>query len=698
MTELYTWLAREARRRRGRASLPAALLLGRGLAYAYARLGPVWLGLALRTGLHAAEWYLLSMAVPYEYLAPLFGYRTLVSMVSTAHWGALEPLRHAVREHVQTRQLRAARERIDFALGAALCLGSAPLLLCSLYLARELLLGDGLSLFDAYAWACALRVAVEAYARTYHAGVYASRRVYRALWSFAAGDVLSLTVIVVGWNALGAFCVPLALAASALLDAALCFRAATAAYRLARMSAPRPRVRWLRGEASLRAARDACLPGLANLSLQLDGLLLLALVALEPTRALNASFVAFYYVLRPALSVSSQWVRVFYFDLSRLESGALRALRGHLRKYLNRVGLACAGSVALVTLLAAGSFGPDVSTTEVASLIALALARASFAPVQLEAFVQRRYGLLVCTTLAFAGLLHVAVWLEPSQAQLVAVAALALGLGARMLPAPLSAHARTSGACSLPEWLQRVRGDDHAQLAVLRVARAGVPVRRVIEALARTDPSWSVAQLGRSHLLLLSTAERTLTRLQLVAATGGLLESAEWSALGPASTLLERAQAQGLLPAELSAALARDHAPEALHEDFARSIPTGRLLDLHRGTGQLRGLGLSASQLSELTALLVQACTRPEQPARRSRLPLQLAVFAPGGAARWLFVAPKGAHGFAALRARVRAATWRASAFSGLDARVQHDGDAARARSRVRVVRSVQRRLGTHDA
>jgi len=688
---LHAWLAQEARRHGRRVSLPAALLLGRGASYAATRVWPVLLGLVLRSTLHAAELYLLASALPYDYLAPLLGYRTLLGLASTAQWGALEPLRQDVRARVAARQLTAARARIAHALAVSGGLGAAPLVACSMWVAPGLVLGRGIELFDAYAWACALQLALAAYARTFHSGVYACRRVYRPQWSFAAGDALSLGLIVLGFDALGAFSVPLAIMASAVLDTGLSLHYARRAYRLARLPAPRARLSWAERPAPLRALA----PALANLSLQLDAVLVLVLLQADPPRAGSVSLAALYYVLRPLLGLSTHWVRVFYFDVSRLETGALRVLRAHLRRYLRVVASACALLVAALALLASRLLAPELPLAELACLLALVLARAALAPAQLEAFVQRRYQLLSGAALGFALLLMAAAAWLPSAAAMLALAALLLTLGSVFAPPALAPEQAGSGVCGVPEWLARVRENPDAQLGVLQLARRAPPASRVARALAGADPGFCVAQLDRAHLLLMAARPRPLGLPELVAATGGLVERAQLSARGPARELLLRALQEDTLPDSLAQVLRAEAAPRAeLLTEFGRSFPTGCVLDLQRGTGQLRGLGLSASQLVELSVQLIRTALQRES-ARQARMPVRLAVFAPAGRARWVFVAPRAAPGFAAFRARVQAAAWQASWHFGPVSHEQHARDAAA--TDAGACESLQRPLGTHD-
>jgi hypothetical protein len=60
----------------------------------------------------------------------------------------------------------------------------------------------------------------------------------------------------------------------------------------------------------------------------------------------------------------------------------------------------------------------------------------------------------------------------------------------------------------------------------------------------------------------------------------------------------------------------------------------------------------------------VVAAARQSERERRLRLPLELAVYAPAGRAKWLFVVARATPGFDAFQMRVRAASLHASFYT----------------------------------
>jgi hypothetical protein len=655
VSPLEHWLARVHRRHQRRSDLAAALLLGEGGRYARQRLSPMLLRVLVRTALHAVEIYLLMLALPFEYLAPLLGYRALVQIAGTAHWGALEPLRRRVREQAPA----AVRWTITRWLSASTALGVLPALW---FVLRMLDPRTPLSLFDAYGFACCARLAGDVYARTLHSGVFALRRVYRPLSSLVVADALELALIIAGFDALGPWVLPLAISISGALDVSLSVLYTRRAYRRRRWQLPRiSDARRAFARAQLRAewkrqARELAAASVAHATTQLDGWLLLLLVArVDEPHAGGASLALAYYVLRPCLGFSAQWVRAFYFDLSRLEAGALQAFRAHLARYLRNVGFGCAALIALPGVIAAAYVDPRQDRWALACLVPLAFVRALFAQRQLEAFVRQRYvRLSLVGAVLAAGFIALAAC-EPSTTPLLLSAVGLLALGCVLLPAPLGSSEPDGG---LAAWLHATRASARVQLAVMRVGPVNADAGRVARVLADALPGARVARCGRAQLVV-STDEAALSNASLIAVTGGALRELWVSGYEPGSEVLQAARAR--LPELLARALDADApSPSALIAEFRSAFAGGTLLDLRSGAGRIPQRCLRRGQLSELLAQIVLAC-RQREATRRVRLPLSLAVYAPAGRAELVFIVPRAQEAFAPFRARVLDATLAAA-------------------------------------
>jgi hypothetical protein len=666
VSTLHLWLAREAQRQARHPDLTSALVSGRGAAYARQRLLPVVLRQLLRTGLHGLEIYLLARALPYEVLAPLLGYRGAVALASTTQWGALEGLRQRVRACVRARELSAARSVVESWLFWSSLLVALPVLgFCVVIGSAYLRAGPGISLFDCYGLACFVRLACDVYARTYHAGVFAVRRVYRAPVSWLAADVLELTLIVLCFDRLGPWCLPLAIVAAGALDAGLSLSYARRAYGAQRLLLPRLwRRHPLPRQVPRALLRDLLVHSLANASMQLDAVLLLLLLRVDPPRAKYLAFSVVYYVLRPVLGFAAHWVRSFYFDLSRMEAGAFTAWRPRLSRYLLRLSLGCALALSLVSLLAAALLWPEQADWTLLYFAPFILVRSLFAQLQLEAFVRGHYRPLLRVTLAVVLGLGLYSLVAPSGVALLNAATLLLGLGYALLRTRRATLQRNDEAwLGLAEWLHALQASEAVQLCVLAVARSSVPPGRLVALLEQKVLGIRLARYARSHLLLFVPAGSAPSLANWIALAGGTLSDAWLSPTCHGSQGVALARAQQALPPELDAALTPALPTPGAHgliADFRREFARGTLIDVTAGTGALPSAQLPRALLGDFMQQVALAC-RQRELTQRNRLPVELAVYAPAGQARLIFVVERSARGFAAFRNKVRAASMHAS-------------------------------------
>ncbi|HET6332511.1 MAG TPA: hypothetical protein VFG30_04830 [Polyangiales bacterium] len=390
MAELTQWLRSEARRQAARPDLLAALLAGGSFAYARYRLGFMALRMLLRTGIHAIEIQLLIAAfVPWEYFVPLLAYRAVCSLLGAAHWGALETLRERVRDAVRRRRPDEARGAIARAFGLTLWAAAGLIVVVFGTEVASTLASGLIELRATYALACVLRLGSDSALRALHSGVFAVRRVHRPLWSTLVPDLVELAVISFGFGELGLWSIPVAILAGGALDAVLAFVFVRRAYLQRRLQLPRVwqslsvarQVRAHAGEAG-SGARHA----LASVTLQLDGVLLLILAQAGQSAPGAASFAALYYVLRPLMAASTHWVRTFYFDLKLVDSGAFRAFRPQLLRFLERLAVSWAFVLALVTLVLARFVFGEHASWSLLVLVPFFVARSAFALLQVVAF------------------------------------------------------------------------------------------------------------------------------------------------------------------------------------------------------------------------------------------------------------------------------------------------------------------------
>jgi hypothetical protein len=662
---LARWLAREARRQARTPDVLSALLLQNGFAYARYRLGFVATRIALRTSLHALELYLLAQVLPFEYFAPLLSYRAIAALAGTWHWGALEGLRLRVRECTRTHRARDARDAVSGWLGASSLLACVPVIVFALRMLHgELGKDGGVSLYDAYGFACFARLACEVFARTYHAGVFALRRVYRPLPSLLVADLLELLLIVTCFERLGAWSLPCALLGAGLADTGIALHYARRAYRLARLLLPQLSACWKRSlwrRLSWLHAREAALQGVANLSMQLDGLFFLLLLRVAPPRA-GFSLSLIYYVLRPVLGFGSQWVRSFYFDLSRFAGGSHGVLSARLARYLQLLALACGFAVSIVVVLAALIFWPTRALWPVLNFVPFAFARGLFANAQLQAFAAGRQRALIAVATTLVVGLSCLAWLWPKDIVLMSGASVFLLVSYVCLMRTQTAFGRQSTQLGLAAWLSSLRIAGNVRVASLQVMPGAARAARVASALQKF-PGLLATRVSRSHLLIFAPADVELSVSALVTHCGGVLCHVWLSpaCLGVDSLALARLSAG--LPDELQRALAPSAqvlSAQTLCARFRQEFPEGTLIDLEAGSGSLARCGLPRALIGEFMRALSAASRQRES---SHDLPVQLAVYAPRGEPQLVFVVPRAQRMFLEFRIKAREASLHASVY-----------------------------------
>jgi hypothetical protein len=629
----------ERARRQGarRAALPIALLSTSGMRYLLQRTAVLFARVPVRTALHVAEVIVLSAVVELELLGRLLAMRSVVAAVGAFHWGALEPLRKGVRRALGRGDGSAAlaetarylRLSVDF------CILQLALLVAWLELGPRPY--ASFSIFDAYAIGCGVRLMLDTVTRTYHAGVFAVRRVRRPFVALFAVDLADAggPLLLFPWLGFWGFAV--AQLCGGLVEAALTFVYARRAYRELALSPPTAaRVLSERSQSSWALVRETLLPGFANLVSQVDALLITAL-------ALGAShggygLAAGLHVLRPVLGLGSGWARVFYFDLARLEGPVRRLFRLRFERLLVRAapGFALAAIAVAMALGIVLQGGADVPL-----LLAVApfvVVRSFFAVTQLQAFVRGAYAVLALGALLVIAALVALGRLQANGAMLLLLATGALAGAALVFrfgrPRVLAPEADdTDGPLRPLPFLARVAAAPKDLRVLILGVRDPAGARPLGVATALLDvPRIELVTRFSHHALLVATSEGGALLPELVAASGGALASV--TAPETRRTLLaelERASGRsGPVNEPVDAA--------SLRQRFTREFPRGTMLDAERGAvpkahASPRELVWTLRELGGVAA--------GSQPARRRGL--RTAVYAPGGEAQIVFIAPRDA-------------------------------------------------------
>jgi hypothetical protein len=631
--------ARERRRADRHVALPLALLSTHGLRYLFRRGAVLFARVPLRTALHVAEIIVLWDVLEFGVLGQLLAIRSAVAAFGAFHWGALEPLRRSVREALARGKPEAAewetarylRLAVDF------CILELALLIGWLEFGPRPY--ASFSIFDAYAIGCGLRVMAETITRTYHAGAFALRRVRRPFASLFAIDLVDVGVVLVLWPWLGFWGFGVAQIVGGAIEAALALTYARRTYRDLPVSAPTlSRVLSDRARVPFSLLRGMLLPGLANLSAQVDALLITALAVGGSQHALGLA--AGLHVLRPVLSLGSGWARLFYFDLTHLRASIQVLFRARFERLL--LGAApwfALASLGMATLLAVALIRGGLSS--ILLLAPFVIVRSLFAVTQVQAFARGAHRVLA---VGAAIVLAIAL-LVPSLPQrteiVLAVTTLSLALAAGLFVWGARRHDSTDPLPTEREPLPPLsffgavaRLDAPVSLHLLTLnPSAAARALAVARSVAAAPGVHAVTRFTRSVLVVASDATQATSPAHWVEHSGGALRAIVALPPSPTGRL---ALAELLQRSELGV---QPDAPAAgeLRARFARDFPDGTLLDASRGalsrhTATPRVFAATLRELGERATGL--------RPARRRGL--RTAVYAPGGSAEAIFVAGSG--------------------------------------------------------
>lgn len=383
-----------------------ALLSGRFTAYALRRLTAFGLARGVGVALHVLELTWLAAIFSARPFVASLALQNVTLVIDAAYWGALEALRRRSRELGESSEASALATRwLTTAFWAGLVIAVVPIVQA---LAEWRTTGVPPSMLHVYALACALRLAADIVLRTYYSGVYAFRRVHRALWSFFLPPVVLIGLTLVLWNSLAGWSFPLALVVSVGLSRGALFVFARRAYRDNRITPPRWRLVFRPRRLDLAALRAALLAGAANLTTRLGGVVLLAAVVPslstltdEDDMPFVEPFALSLHLAAPLLLVVSQWSTVFYHDWKRLEGHEASVLARVLhRRLMVAAILVGVFSWAAACVLVRAYVPAEQAWPVLVALLPSMLGMSVWSAIQLRGFAHGEFGKQIASALA----------------------------------------------------------------------------------------------------------------------------------------------------------------------------------------------------------------------------------------------------------------------------------------------------------
>lgn len=673
MKRLSAWVKKQQRQSARRPRLDDALLGRRPIAYIAHRLRFVTLRVALRTALHIVEVVALAQVFSPRYLGPILFLRHSTLLFSSLYWGALETQRIALRQAWKRHDAAEFGNVAGRFNAAALVVvfGAQTMIAGSLWFSTRQ--ATGLSIYDAYAIACGLRLGLDTWSRTQHSLVFSVARVRRPLLSMVLIDVIEVFGLLVAWLQIGAFAFALMLVVTGALRAAMTLWFAQKTREQLKLTKPgRPIWReFSRGGWRQLPLLQALKFAWFNASLQIDSLAIMLLstgVAGDDGIQLSLSLHAF----APLLGAGFAWTRVFYFDFVRLGSSVCPLLTERLGRLLDRVALLYPLVLVALVLPIAAWLVPELLATTPGLLVGFVVARSLFALRQMEAYsyaahrTQLRQGLvLVLSVTAMVPFVHrtdvLLIWASCA----LALAAL-LGGRARVTRPALEAGASlcfeqfahwlsTQAQPIRLIWLEidrRMTSMGKVRSALLLAGLDGPQLQPSHHQLILALPTCLNVSEARSRIMVATAG--SVTGMQVGDPVASCFEACSW--LCQNGRLGEQFRQAGFALARTEL---RPKTIESLSTEFEQQFPDG--VRLTGASGNIRGFGAAArGDLHDVLAAI--NANHPMRP-RRARH-VEVAVYRTKGEASQLFVLSRSSArvpAFAEFRQRVSMASKLAS-------------------------------------
>ena len=605
MNDIDRWFERAARREDRTVSLYASLLTGKIVRYFGYRMRYALLLDATRYVIHVAEFVIILTSLGGLAAFTVMILRVGSLIVSGAWWGLLEVMRERLRELAQAGDSDAIEREIGRWLALSAVAGTVVIVGGGVALV-VLFPPDQDPLGTIYAFLILIELALRMPVRVLHSGMFATRRIYRPLWSMFAPTAVSLVVIGVGVFLYPAGAIVIAIIASNAISIWITVHYTVRAYRLTGLW---PKfggrsIRHLLPSIPPRLGIEATLSGL-GLRLDAVAVLLIAGIYSTNTRAfdLTAGFSAwrdvdvfqFFYLVLPLFRGSYEATAVFYFDFVRLRRipafRQFRVLFFHKLLWMTPVITLFFWSLAIPLVL---FVLPDIPFSFLLALLPLFVLRSLIGAYQIRLFAEGQFRTLNATILFSAGLFAL-VWIDVNPASdLVQITAAMIVL----LIVHINLQHLRDRTTSLPtllslgDWIRALA----AEPKPVRVGRITVPdwidsrqKSNAVKVMRETfDDAGHLAFRSSSNLVFYQRitgddAERQ-PHLALQTTTGGAANRAE---IVPTATengreALDRIITQGWLQPvddDLS------NSPDVLAAEFPAIFPDGVVVDLADACG-----------------------------------------------------------------------------------------------------------------
>jgi len=611
MQDLDSWFDHQARKEQKIVRLEDALLAGRFWRYAFYRLRFFLLRYVVESAVHLVRFlFLYFIFGPGEFITIVL-LLAATGLLTSFWWGSLEAMRGRIRHLRRTERPHLVSKEIgrwlslSIQLGIATGLGTLGWIVWSLWAE-----GPGFKPVDLYIFAILARLTFTLVSRCYHSGIYSLRRVYRPPLAIVAVEMSGLIIAAALWPLLAAWGFSIASLLSAGIAAGITIFYTHRSYKFSGLN---PLTHLHIGELRMpliREKRDWFTSGVSYAIMRLDSILIIGLygTALIGNGVKYTELFVLLFVFGPTVRSGFDWAQLFYFDLKKLEVGLFKNIRRRFEVEILKLSLlSLSGLFFWIVACILGTIALQTSLGVMyLLLIPFFVSRSLLAAIQIEAFSQKAYGLVIFGGLVLTiGILSAGFLLAEDIPKLVAVTLLSTFTAAvlEFLLKNFQLSGRGDNRLIPTEWLALVSAiDSPVQIGILDLsiepgtrsnrqsssARPGEEwkIRRLADRIAgRLGKSGSITQVF-GPLLVWYELKSSRTRIDegwLARNSGGILKSVWRSAVkGNGHLALQSANESGQLGRTLGGA-DLDCSPTELEletrKSFEKMFPQGIIFD-----------------------------------------------------------------------------------------------------------------------
>ena len=299
-------------------SVQEALLFNRIAKYGFFRFRFAALSTLLSLSVHILEFLILSSVFGVDNFKALFLLRTIAIVFQSIWWGILEVLRAKIRILHSERNLEGIREEIvHWMLLAGALAVIISVVGIGLYLVSPKL-NVASHVFKLYFLVILIQIAINMLVSTFHAGLYAVKRIPRTFLSIAVTDIFAIFVVLCFRQNLQVYTLPVSLLLSSIFSGWLSVRYTARAYHESNF------FHWKKPKATeffqfVKSIhyKEFWLAGLASSVFSLDIIILNMIIMSYASSNKTYRIITILYLLAPLVRSTASWTSLFYFDLKR---------------------------------------------------------------------------------------------------------------------------------------------------------------------------------------------------------------------------------------------------------------------------------------------------------------------------------------------------------------------------------------------